>query len=43
MRAKSKRAENEKKMKHILQFEQIYFLYCVFLAGPLALHLKDDL
>jgi hypothetical protein len=33
--------KNEK--KHILQFEKMYFLYCSFLAAPLALHFKDDL
>jgi hypothetical protein len=32
---------NEK--KHILQFEKMCFLYCSFLAGPLALHFQDDL
>jgi hypothetical protein len=33
--------KNEK--KSVLQFEKTYFLYCSFLAGPLALHFKDDL
>jgi hypothetical protein len=28
---------------HVLQFEKMYFLYCSFLAAPLALHFKDDL
>jgi len=28
---------------HVLQFEKNYFLYCSFLAAPLALHFKDDL
>jgi hypothetical protein len=31
------------KKKKVLQFEKNYFLYCSFLAAPLALHLKDDL
>ncbi len=29
--------------KRILQFEKVYFLYCSFLADPLALHFQDDL
>jgi hypothetical protein len=29
--------------KFILQFEKTYFLYSSLLAGPSALHLKDDL
>jgi len=33
--------KNEK--KHILQFENTFFLYCSFLTGPLALHFNDDL
>jgi hypothetical protein len=36
-----KMKKNEK--NHILQFKKTYFLHCSFLAGPLALHLKDDL
>ncbi len=32
-----------KKKKLILQFKKMYFLYCSFLAGRLALHFKDDL
>jgi hypothetical protein len=28
---------------YVLRFEKTYFLYCSFLAGPLALHFKDDL
>jgi hypothetical protein len=38
-----KMKKNEKKRKSILQFEKPYFLYCSFLAAPLALHFKDDL
>jgi hypothetical protein len=30
-------------VKCVLQFEKTYFLYSFFLAGPLALHFKDDL
>jgi hypothetical protein len=31
-------------IKGVWQIEKkIFFLYCSFLAGPLALHLKDDL
>jgi hypothetical protein len=33
--------KNEK--KRVLQFGKTYFLYNSFLAGPLALHFKDDL
>jgi hypothetical protein len=33
----------KKEKKHILQFEKTYFLYCSFLAAPLALPFKDDL
>jgi hypothetical protein len=33
--------KNEK--KHVLQSGKMYFLYCSFLAAPLALHFKDDL
>ncbi len=40
MRFESRRVGNEE--KQVLQFEEMYFLYCSFLAGPLALHLKDD-
>ncbi len=36
-----KMKKNEK--KHDLQIEKTYFLYCSFLAAPLALHLQDDL
>jgi hypothetical protein len=36
-----KMKKNEK--KSVLQFKKTYFLYCFFLAAPLALHLKDDL
>jgi formate hydrogenlyase subunit 4 len=40
----SRRDQNEQKWKkHILQFVETYFLYNVFLVGPLALHFKDDL
>jgi hypothetical protein len=41
MRFESRRGQNEK--KRVLQFEKTYFLYSSFLAGPLALHFKDDL
>jgi hypothetical protein len=37
MRFESKRGQNKEK------WEKTYFLYCSFLAGPLALHFKDDL
>jgi len=40
MRFESRRGQNEKKRS--LQFEKTYFLYYSFLAGPLALHFKDD-
>jgi len=39
----SRKGQNEKKDKHILQFVKTYFLYNFFLVGPLALHFKDDL
>ncbi len=42
MRFESKKSQNEKK-KSVLQLEKKYFLYCSFLAGPLALHLTSPL
>jgi hypothetical protein len=36
-----KMKKNEKKCD--LQFEKTYFLYCSFLAAPLALHVQYDL
>jgi hypothetical protein len=33
--------KNEKKTHFTI--EKMYFLYCSFLAVPLALHFKDDL
>jgi hypothetical protein len=36
-----KMKKNEKKCE--LQFKKTNFLYCSFLAAPLALHLQDDL
>jgi hypothetical protein len=34
----------QKKFKCVVQFERMYFLLLLFfLAGPCALHLKDDL
>jgi hypothetical protein len=44
MRFESRRGQNEEeRKKHILQFVKMYFLYCPFLTGSLALHFKDDL
>jgi len=44
MMFESRRGQNERKLiKHILQFVEMYFLYNVFLVGPLAFHFKDDL
>jgi hypothetical protein len=45
MRFESKRAQNEKKMKKkntFCNWKNIFSLV-LFLAGPLALHFKDDL
>jgi hypothetical protein len=36
-----KMKKNEKKV--FCNFKKTYFLYCYFLAAPLALHFKDDL
>jgi hypothetical protein len=40
---KIREVEMKKNEEHVLQFEKTYFLYFTFLAGPLVLHLKDDL
>jgi hypothetical protein len=43
MRFECRRGQNEKKWKkNILQFVKAYFLYKVYLAGPFALHFKDN-
>jgi hypothetical protein len=36
-----KMKKNEKNL--LLQFEKTYFLYCSFVAAPLAFHFQDDL
>jgi hypothetical protein len=41
MRFESRRGQNEKKAHFAIQ--KTYFLYSSILAGPLALHFKDDL
>jgi hypothetical protein len=44
MRLKNKKSQNKEKWKKdVLQLNFKKFLYCYFLAGPLALHLEDDL
>jgi hypothetical protein len=45
MSSKNMRGQNEEKWKEKTHFaiKKTYFIYCSFLAGPLALHFKDDL
>jgi len=45
MRFESRRGQNEEKWEKntFCNSKKTYFLYCVFLAGPLALHFEDAL
>jgi hypothetical protein len=43
MRFESRWGQNEGKKEEVLQLKKMYFLYSSFVAGPLALHFKDDL
>jgi hypothetical protein len=45
MRFENKKGQNEKNWKKnvFCNWNFFFFFYCSLLAGPLALHLKDDL
>jgi hypothetical protein len=45
MRFESRSGKNEEKLKInvFCNLKKHIFLYCSFLAGPLALHIRDDL